>query len=270
MLGAGAEGASVDNFPKDTGLARARLSVALRLPLLRYTIMRAAPGGAVPAEEDLMSKSSDKVYQQIRSMILSGALQQGAALREEEVAELCGVSRTPVRDAIRQLEAEMFVRRTESQRSYVAEWSLEDIEEVFTLRAMLESHAAGRAAERADDAAIDRLETINREVRRAVRGPKPDVDAFLSANAVFHAIVLELAASDRLSTLLNRLILQPIVQRTALRYDKAQLDRSLTEHEEVTAALRKRDKDWAASVMTAHIRRAYHVYIDRIGDTAAG
>ena len=71
-----------------------------------------------------MSKSAEKVYQMLRAMILSGELAQGAPLREEEVAEMCGVSRTPVRDAMRQLEAEMFIRRTESQRSFVAEWTL--------------------------------------------------------------------------------------------------------------------------------------------------
>jgi DNA-binding GntR family transcriptional regulator len=217
-----------------------------------------------------MSKSTEKVYQALRAMILSGELPQGAPLREEEVADMCGVSRTPVRDAMRQLEAEMFIRRTESQRSFVAEWTLSDIEEVFTLRSMLESYAARRAAERADDVAVARLEAVNAGVRKAVSGPRPDLDAFLSANSVFHAIVLEIAASDRLAALLNRLILQPIVQRTALRYDKIQLDQSLSEHEELAAALRRRDPEWAGSVMTAHIRRAYHVYIDRLGVTEDG
>lgn len=212
-----------------------------------------------------MSKSAEKVYQTLRAMILSGELAQGAPLREEEVAEMCGVSRTPVRDAMRQLEAEMFIRRTESQRSFVAEWTLSDIEEVFTLRSMLEGYAARRAAERANDVDVARLEKVNADVREAVSGPRPDLDAFLSANGVFHAIMLEIAASDRLAALLNRLILQPIVQRTALRYDQVQLDQSLSEHEELVAALSKRDPDWAGSVMTAHIRRAYHVYIDRFG-----
>jgi len=212
-----------------------------------------------------MSKSADKVYRQIREMILSGQLAQGAPIREEEVAEICGVSRTPVRDAMRQLENEMFIRRTESQRSFVAEWSLEDIEEVFTLRALLESYAARRAAERADTSAVERLEQINRDVRSAVSGSRPNVDAFLQANGVFHALILELAASDRLANLLNRLILQPIVQRTALRYDREMLDQSVSEHEDLAAALRRRDPDWAASIMTAHIRRAYHVYIDHLG-----
>jgi DNA-binding GntR family transcriptional regulator len=209
-------------------------------------------------------------------MILSGELAQGAPLREEDVAEMCGVSRTPVRDAILRLEAEMFVRRTETQRSFVAEWTPDDIEEVFTLRTMLESYAARRAAERVTDEAIARLEQVNIKVRRAMNGPHLAVEEFLSGNRVFHGIFLEMAASDRLATLLNRLILQPIVQRTALRYNDAQLEISLSEHEELVSALRARDPDWAASVMTAHLRRAYHVYMahlspraDRVSETAS-
>lgn len=214
-----------------------------------------------------MSKSSDKVYEKLRAMILSGEVEPGTQLREEEVAEWCGVSRTPVRDAIRQLESEMFIWRSESQRSYVAKWTLPDIEEFFTLRAMLEGHAARRAAVRADAASIERLEQLNREVRLAVSGDVPDVDAFLAANVVFHTTILEMAASERLAALLNRLFLQPIVKRTALRYDKLQLDRSLSEHEEITAALIRKDPEWASSVATAHIRRAFYVYVDRVGDT---
>ena len=58
-----------------------------------------------------MSRASDRAYNHIRNMILSGELQPGVQIREEELAELCGVSRTPVRDALRRLEAELFVRR---------------------------------------------------------------------------------------------------------------------------------------------------------------
>lgn len=212
-----------------------------------------------------MIKSSDMVYEKLRAMILSGELEPGVQLSEVEVAEWCGVSRTPVRDAIRQLESEMFIFRSESQRSFVAKWTLPDIEEFFTLRGMLESHAARRAATRAEPEAIERLEQLNRDVRGAVSGSTPDVSAFLAANIVFHSTILEMAASERLAALLNRLILQPIVKRTALRYDKWQLDRSLSEHEEMTSALRRKDPDWAASVATAHIRRAFYVYVDQTG-----
>lgn len=210
-----------------------------------------------------MSKASDRAYEQIRNRILNGDLKPGGQLKEEELAESCGVSRTPVRDAMARLENEMFIHRSESQRSFVSEWSADDVEEVFTLRTMLESHAASRAAQRADDATIRTLSANNAEIAEAIRGRTPDVDTFMTLNRAYHATVLEAAASDRLALMLNRLVLQPIVYRTALRYDRAQLERSLSEHEEVVAAIARHDPQWAGAVMTSHIRRAYHVYVDR-------
>ncbi len=113
-----------------------------------------------------MSRASDRAYDGIRGMIISGELAAGAPLGEEALAERCGVSRTPVREALRRLEGEMLVRRTESQRSFVADWSLDDIEDVFELRGILESRAARRAAERMDRNALQRLRVSNDAIGR--------------------------------------------------------------------------------------------------------
>lgn len=209
-----------------------------------------------------MSRASDHAYEQIRLRILNGELAAGAQLKEEELAELCGVSRTPVRDAMRRLEAEMFIQRTDSQRSFVSAWSIADIEELFTLRSMLESHVAARAAERVTPEMLEALCRNTDITDEAINQPNPDVDKFLSMNAQFHALIIEAAASERLANMVNRLVLQPIVHRTALRYDKAQLQRSLAEHLEIVSALRKGDAEWCRAIMSSHIRRAYHVYCD--------
>jgi DNA-binding GntR family transcriptional regulator len=209
-----------------------------------------------------MSRASDRAYSQIRGMILSGSLAPGAPLREEQLAENCGVSRTPVRDALRRLEAESFVRRNESQRSFVADWSLDEMEEAFQLRAMLEAHAAKRTASRISWDQLERLKSINKAIFRAVSGEQPDIPAFLDLNRQFHAIIIDAAKSDRLANMLTRLIEQPVVLRTALQYDRENLLRSHHEHDELLAAFARRDGDWAEAVMTSHIRRAFHAYTD--------
>jgi DNA-binding GntR family transcriptional regulator len=209
-----------------------------------------------------MSRASDRAYTQIRGMILSGHLAPGAPLREEQLAESCGVSRTPVRDALRRLEAEAFVRRNESQRSYVADWSLDEMEEAFQLRAMLEAHAAKRAAIRVSWDQLERLKSINKMIFQAISKESPDIPAFLDHNRQFHAIILEAAKSDRLANMLAKLIEQPVLLRTALQYDRGNLLRSHHEHEELLAAFARRDGDWAEAVMTSHIRRAFHAYAD--------
>lgn len=209
-----------------------------------------------------MSKASEQAYLELRARILSGDLAPGTQLKEEELATICGVSRTPVRDAIRRLETELFVRRTDSQRSFVAEWTLEDIEEVFTLRGMLEGYAVRRAATRANKAQIARLRTINEDLRDVLDAPTLDVQAYLAANAQFHSLILEIAASDRLAALLGRLVMQPVVQQTAMAYSREQLGRSYLEHTEITAALAQGDPDWAEALMIAHIRRALHARLN--------
>jgi DNA-binding GntR family transcriptional regulator len=209
-----------------------------------------------------MSKASDRAYAHIRSMILSGTLPPGEQIKEEQLAERCGVSRTPVRDALRRLEAELFIRRSESQRSFVSNWSLGDVEEAFALRTMLESHAARRAAERIGWDQLERLKLANSAIAKAVDCAAPDVPTFLEQNRLFHAIILEAAASPRLTAMLSQVVEQPVILRTALHYDRANLARSLHEHEELVFAFARHDGDWAESVMTAHIRRAFHAYAD--------
>ena len=209
-----------------------------------------------------MSRASDRAYDRIRDMILRGELPPGMQIREEALAESCGVSRTPVRDALRRLESELFIRRSESQRSFVAEWSLDDLEDAFELRAMLEGHAARRAAERIKPLQLEQLKAHNRKIREAVEAKELDVPLFLEHNRHFHAIILDAANSARLTSMLSLLIEQPVVWRTAQNYGRENLQRSWREHEELLSAFSRGDSVWAAALMTGHIRRAFHGYAD--------
>ena len=128
-----------------------------------------------------MSRAADRAYSEIRGMILSGELAPGSQVSEEALAVHCKVSRTPVRDALRRLESDLLVRRSESQRTFVTEWSLDDIADGFELRAMLESHAAKRAAERISEAEIALLRLHNRAIHTAISSARPDINAFFEA-----------------------------------------------------------------------------------------
>lgn len=207
-----------------------------------------------------MSKASDRAYAEIRGLIMSGDAQPGSPLTEEALADICGVSRTPVREALRRLETELYVVRSDSQRLFVASWNAEDLAEMFTLRAMLEAHASARAASRIDAAALARLQDCNARLAAAVARDEPDIATFLAENRHFHEIVIGAAASPRLATMLAALVEQPVVRRTAARYGRAELARSAHEHGELIQAFAARDPDWAKAVMTGHIRRALHAF----------
>ena len=216
-----------------------------------------------------MSRAADHAYAEIRSLILSGDAPPGAPLTEEQMADLCGVSRTPVRDALRRLEVELYVVRSDSQRLFVADWSREDVDEMFTLRGMLEAHAAARAARRFDPTALDALRDCNAAIERAVGEATPDITGFLDANRIFHRIIVDTAQSPRLAATLATLVEQPVVRRTALHYGREQLAQSAQEHRELITAFEARDADWAHGVMSAHIRRAFHAFASHVATRAS-
>ncbi|MFK7841730.1 MAG: GntR family transcriptional regulator [Sphingorhabdus sp.] len=207
-----------------------------------------------------MSRASETAYAKIRSFILSDEALPGMQLTEERLAEIAGVSRTPVRDAVRRLENEMLLVRSASKRLSIANWSDNEINEMFTLRAMLEAHAAERAAKRMDPETLKKLRSINGALTEAVTRQPPDIGSFLSANRQFHDLILQRAQSPRLSKLLPALVEQPVVRRTANQYSEDELLQSAKDHDELISAFTAKDQNWAGAVMTSHIRRAFHTF----------
>lgn len=208
-----------------------------------------------------MSRASEKAYEFIRTRILSGEIKPRTQLKEEDLAKMCGVSRTPVREALRRLEADMLVLRTDTQRSFVPVWSDEEISEIFELRAMLEGHAAERAATRMTPEKMAQLRELNARVKQAILMEPADFDGFVSLNREFHDLILEIADSPRLGRLVALLVEQPILQRTALRYGIEGLLRSHAGHDEIMLAFEASDGAWAKHVTQSHIRQAFHATI---------
>jgi DNA-binding GntR family transcriptional regulator len=210
-----------------------------------------------------MSKASERAYRQIRTGILDGSIAAGTRLKEEELAALIGVSRTPVREALRHLLAEGMAERPEGGAAImVTEFSLSDLEDMFRLRVMLESHAVALAAQRitADQLACLR-EMVDDMDRMVASHTKPA--AYLDRNSVFHRTILEASGSRRLALLMPHVVELPIVARTFHAYDQAALERSNAHHAELTRALAARDAEWAGAVMRSHIMNAWHSWRDR-------
>ncbi len=209
-----------------------------------------------------MTRASDQAYGKIRGFLLRGEAKPGEQLTEDQLAQITGVSRTPVREAVSRLEAEMLLVRNESKRIFVADWSRDDIDEMFTLREMLEGHAAERAADRLSEAQIDELAAVNAKLHAAVDCEPPNVVEFLDENRIFHEIITEAAQSPRLGQVLAMLVEQPVVLHTARSYSVKDLRQSARDHDELIAAFRARDRSWARAVMASHLRRAFHTFAD--------
>ncbi|MBA4051205.1 MAG: GntR family transcriptional regulator [Erythrobacter sp.] len=215
-----------------------------------------------------MSRASERAYAAIRAHVLSGIVAAGEQLTEDQLAQITGVSRTPVREAVRRLEDELLLVRSDTKRLFVADWSRDDIEEMFVLRQMLECHAAERAAKRLSREQIAALEALNRDLTAAVEQSPPDVVRFLEANRAFHEAIIDAAHSPRLGQLLARLVEAPVVLRTARTYSQSDLRQSARDHDELVSAFAARDSDWARAVMGSHLRRAFHTFARAVGPKA--
>jgi DNA-binding GntR family transcriptional regulator len=134
------------------------------------------------------------------------------------------------------------------------EWSLDDVREIYELRALLEGHGAARAAVRMEEADIAKLDALCDEMERlARRRQQRDYERITELNAELHRCILESSASTRLVTVLGAVVQVPLVVHTFRRYTPQSLARSMSHHRDLVAAIRAHDSEWAASTMRSHI-----------------
>lgn len=205
-----------------------------------------------------MARLSASAYQDLRAQILSGKYGHGEHLAEEEIAESLGISRTPVREALRRLAAEGLVEVQPNRGASVAQWTSEELREIFNLRAMLESYAVERACERATEADLDDMAEVCDSMESLVMKAKgaKSFSAIADANRAFHDRISQVAGSPRLEGFIESLTIVPVVLQTFRKYSPEALQRSVRHHREILDAMRARDAAWAGSVMRAHILAA--------------
>jgi DNA-binding GntR family transcriptional regulator len=214
-------------------------------------------------------------YAALRERIASGGLGPGTWLREHTVATSLGLSRTPVREALRLLAAEGVVELVHNRGARVVSWSAEDIDEAYRLRALIEGYGAGLAAARADAACVAELRGLQERYERALDGqdPQPTSAPMSSApmssapmssapmssaqcNDDFHAAVLAASGSARLPVLVAAVSSAPLVRRVLHSYDDDDRRRSVMAHRDVITAIANGDVDLATSAMSSHILAA--------------
>lgn len=200
--------------------------------------------------------SRDTAVNGVRSLILRGDYGPGARLGEMELAETLGVSRTPVREALRQLAAEGLIELVPNKGARVVKWTREELEQVFELRAQVEGFAARHAAPRADVAAIGHLSELAHEHARATSLGQRDLQRIYDLNAAFHAGIASAAGGTSLRGVLGSLVHTAVLHRTLHTFDDAAMDRSSRHHLEIVEAIRARDGQWAESVMRSHLLAA--------------
>lgn len=206
-----------------------------------------------------MSKSLEKAYNVIKNGVLDGSFKPGERLIESKLVELVGVSRTPIREAIKQLAADNYLVMKPNSGVAVADWSVRELEDIFKLRALTEGLIARRATKFITEEQISALEQHADAIDQVLEQGAPyDILRFLDENAAFHKTILAAADSTVLAQALERLISPPIVYQVAHNFTAAELRRSNSHHREIIDSMKARDGDWADHSMQSHVMSAYN------------
>jgi DNA-binding GntR family transcriptional regulator len=186
----------------------------------------------------------------IRTMILTGELKPAQRLVENTVAERLGISRTPVREAFREL-VQMGLLLSESYKGVrVAEIDLTRIRQAYELRAQIEPFAAELAAERINDAQIDQLRDLNGQLGKLTLG----VEKLADINDRFHLAIAEATGNQVLVEIIADLRSRTRGFRIAFHYHPALIEESVREHNAIIAALIERSRTAARTAMAQHVK----------------
>lgn len=202
----------------------------------------------------------DVVFENLRTAILEGDLKAGQRLMEVQLAEQLGVSRTPIREAIRKLELEGLVVMLPRKGAYVANISFKDLIDVLEIRSSLEGLAASLAAERRRDEDIDELEKVAKEFEKSVR--ETDIDNVLKKDVEFHEKVFLMANNKKLYQLITSLWEQVHrFRRTYVSDYEASLS-LVDEHNRILQAIKDGDCELAKKNATEHIEIAEQFFME--------
>ena len=198
----------------------------------------------------------EKVYEDLKARVLSGAFAAGERLTEEHLAEQLGVSRTPVREALHKLELEGLIKPLETRGFCVPEDSIEEMEEIFDIRAILEGFALRVVCEKISDQKIEQLNGFIEKAESALR--RKQTAAVLKYNTEFHDTLYGLISQDKP----RLLALMGDMRKYVLRYRKDTLyylqgaRRSIDGHKKIILALKLKDPDLCERLMREHVYEA--------------
>lgn len=200
------------------------------------------------------------VFEKLREAIVDGTLPSGERLMEVQLADDLGVSRTPVREAIRRLEMEGFVVMTPRKGAYVSGFSLKDITDVFEIREALEALAASLAAERISEEQITDLYRHLELFEKAT--VSHDVEEWVKLDTSFHAVIYTASQNERLVQMINNIMEKILRYRKMSLKPEERIKFAYKEHQDIVAALARRDREAARKAASIHINNAHISIVD--------
>lgn len=212
-----------------------------------------------PIKLDSYQPLREVVCETLREAIRTGVLKPGERLMEIQLAEELGVSRTPVREAIRKLELEGYVIMMPRRGTYVANLSIRDVNEVFEIRTSLDSLASGLAAERITDEELERLERLLVSISEYIE--QNDMDKIVETDTEFHDLLYQASRNTRLVGIIFNLREQLTRFRATSMAYPGRLKETLEEHTRIVEAIAQGDVQLAQKAAEDHMERSEHTLL---------
>lgn len=207
-----------------------------------------------PIDLDTYQPLREAVCETLRDAIRKGILEPGERLMEVQLAEELGISRTPVREAIRKLEQEGYVIMMPRRGTYVSDISTNDVKEIFEIRSALESLAAGLAARRIEPDELETLQNLLIEIEGYIA--KNDIEKIVETDIKFHGLLYKVSRNERLVNIISNLKEQLARFRTLSMSYPGRLQETLEEHSEMVEAIANGDVSAARDAAEHHMERA--------------
>jgi len=192
-----------------------------------------------------------EIVSQIQQMIQKGILVKGQKIDEKRLCESMGVSRTPVREALRLLKSEGLVELIPHKGAFVSQPCIEEINDMFEVMSVLEGTCARLAATHMNEKDFQKIEALHRDLEVHYRNG--DSVAYLKRNNVFHVFIQDLAGNRVLNDVINGLRQKILLYRQRQLYQPERFDQSIQEHRNLLEAFRRRDPDSAETLMKHHL-----------------
>ena len=207
-----------------------------------------------PIRLDSYQPLREVVCETLRDAVRRGVLKPGERLMEIQLAEELGVSRTPVREAIRKLEMEGYVIMMPRRGTYIADLSIRDINEVFEIRTSLESLASGLAAERITEDELEKLQRLLVQIGTHIKSG--DMESIVRTDTEFHDLLYQTSRNTRLVGIISNLREQLTRFRTTSMSFPGRLKATLEEHRKIVEAIAQGDEKAARKAAEYHMEKA--------------
>ncbi len=195
----------------------------------------------------------EDVAERLRAQIFAHELAPGSWLDEQSLAQQFGISRTPMREAIKVLASEGLVTTKMNRGAYVTEVDRRDLEQIFTVLSLLEGQAAKETASKATEEELNLLDDLHHRLEKAAADR--DVGQFFEINVKFHELIQDIASNTWMNGVIADLRKVLKLQRRDSLTRTGRLQNSLLEHREILQAILKRDPTAAEAAMRKHLAR---------------